>query len=190
MIVKSQADLIKGLECVQGILEVLGEDPRREGLRDTPKRVVKSWEELFSGYFTNPRNVLGTTFDAGGYDQLVLLKDIEFFSTCEHHMLSFFGKAHVGYVPGKRVVGLSKLARLVEAFSRRLQIQERLTQQIADTLEEVLEPKGVMVVLQAKHMCMVARGVSKQHSEMTTSAIKGCLDDVAARQEFLALIGS
>lgn len=175
---------------VKSLLGAIGEDPEREGLADTPARVVRSWAELYGGYRQDPREVLATTFGAEGYDQMVVLRDIELFSTCEHHMIPFFGKAHVGYVPGKRVVGLSKLARLVEVFSRRLQIQEKLTQQIADTIWDCLEPQGVMVVVKAKHMCMCARGVGKQHSEMVTSAIKGVFEDADARQEFLELLRS
>lgn len=175
---------------VKSIIEEIGDDPSREGLKDTPARVRKSWKELFSGYKQDPVKILGTTFESRGYDQIVICKDIEMFSTCEHHMIPFHGKVHIGYVPGDRVVGLSKLARLVEVFSRRLQIQENLTQQIADTLDNVLRPKGVIVVVKAKHMCMCARGVGKQHSEMITSAIKGVFEEHSARAEFLELIKS
>lgn len=184
-------DTVEGISdhiLVQNMIRAMGDDPLREGVLDTPRRVVKSWKELFSGYRADPATVLGTTFEAEGYDQMVVCKDIELFSTCEHHLLPFFGKAHIGYVPGARVVGLSKLARLVEVFARRLQIQERLTEQIAVTLDQVLRPRGVIVVVQAKHMCMSARGVGKQHSEMMTSAIRGCLEEAAARAEFLELI--
>lgn len=174
---------------IRGILMAIGENPDREGLLDTPKRVVKSWREIFSGYEKDPAAVLGTTFDAEGYDQMVVLKDIEMYSTCEHHMMPFIGKAHVAYIPGKRVVGLSKLARLVDLFSRRLQIQERLTAQIADALVKVLKPKGVAVVVEAKHFCMCARGVGKQHSVMQTSAMRGVfLKDAQCRNEFLNLL--
>lgn len=174
---------------IENMIRAIGDDPKREGLLDTPKRVVKSWKELFAGYKMDPKKVLGTTFDAENYDQIVICKDIELFSTCEHHMLPFIGKVHIGYLPGKRVVGLSKLARLSEVFARRLQIQERLTQQIATTLEEVLKPRGVMVVIEAKHFCMCARGVQKQHSSMITSATLGAFrKEKAARDEFMALI--
>jgi GTP cyclohydrolase I len=178
------------LGIVRVLLSAIGEDVLREGLKDTPKRVVKSWAELYGGYGQDPKAVLGTTFKKDGYDELVLLKDIQFFSTCEHHMLPFFGKAHVAYIPSKRVVGLSKLARLVEVFSRRLQIQERLTVQIAESINEVLEPRGVGVVLEATHFCMIARGVSKQQATMVTSSMLGAFrDKPEAREELLRLIG-
>jgi GTP cyclohydrolase I len=177
-------------DAITRVIEVIGEDPSREGLLDTPKRVLKSYGTLFGGYKTDPKEVLKTSFEGEGYDQIVLLDNIEFYSTCEHHMLPFFGVAHVGYIPRKRVVGLSKLARLVECFSRRLQIQERLTNQIAQALVESLDPQGVGVVLQAQHFCMVARGVQKQGAVMTTSALSGLLkSDSKARSEFLSLIG-
>lgn len=178
-----------GEDAVTRVLEVIGEDPTREGLLDTPKRVLKSYGTLFGGYKQNPKDVLKTTFEGEGYDQIVLLDNIEFFSTCEHHMLPFYGKAHVAYIPRKRVVGLSKLARLVECFSRRLQIQERMTSQIAAALNEALEPQGVGVVLQAKHFCMVARGVQKQNAVMTTSSLIGLFKtDSKCRAEFLNLV--
>ncbi len=180
----------RAMKLVRHLIEHLGDDPKREGLLDTPKRVIKSYKEIFGGYGVDPKKVLGTTFDAAGYNQIVICKDIEMYSTCEHHMIPFVGKVHIGYIPGDRVVGLSKLARLVEVFSRRLQIQEKLTQQIADTMDEVLKPKGVMVIVKAKHLCMCARGVNKQHSEMVTSAIKGAFEEAAARAEFMELIGS
>lgn len=183
-------DPVVGERLIRDLLTFIGEDPNREGLRATPGRVVRSYKELFGGYAKDPKLILGTTFEAAGYNQIVICKDIEMFSMCEHHMIPFHGKVHIGYVPGARVVGLSKLARLVEVFARRLQIQEKLTQQIADTMEEVLKPKGVMVVIKAKHMCMCARGVSKQHSEMVTSAIKGVFDEGSARAEFMELIRS
>lgn len=173
---------------ISQLIAFIGDDPSREGVFDTPRRVIKSYKELFSGYKIDPKKVLGTTFDGEGYDQMVILKDIELYSTCEHHMIPFYGKVHIGYIPGKRVVGLSKLARLTEVFARRLQIQERLTQQIAKTLDEVLEPVGVMVVVEAKHMCMCARGVGKQNSWMTTSAILGAFKQPEVRAEFFELI--
>ncbi len=180
----------RGQILIRSLLEFIGEDVKREGLVDTPRRVIKSYKEIFGGYHMDPKKVLGTTFEANGYDQVVICKDIEMFSTCEHHMIPFIGKVHIGYIPGKRVVGLSKLARLVEVFSRRLQIQEKMTQEIADSMEKYLEPKGVMVVVKAKHLCMCARGVQKQHSEMVTSAIRGAFEDAAARSEFMELIRS
>ena len=179
---------LKAEELIRMLIEYIGDDPNREGVKDTPRRVVKSYKELFSGYHIDPKIVLGTTFDGAGYDQMVICKDIEFYSHCEHHMNPFFGKVHVGYIPGERVVGLSKLARLVEVFSRRLQIQEKMTQQIADTINDVLLPAGVIVIVEAKHMCMCARGVGKQNSSMVTSAIHGVLKDASVRSEFLSLV--
>lgn len=180
----------RGMELVKQMLFEIGEDPEREGLLDTPKRVSKSWGELYSGYRKNPADILGTTFDGEGYQQMIVVKDIEMFSTCEHHMLPFFGKAHVAYIPNKRVVGLSKIARLVEIYSRRLQIQERLTKEIGKAIQEHLDPLGVMVVLEAKHFCMVARGVNKQHSSMITSEVLGAFTEEHVRNEFLGLIQS
>lgn len=176
-------------DSVLRILQAIGEDPHREGLQDTPKRVIKSWHDIYKGYTMDPAKILATRFDAEGYDQMVVLKDIELFSMCEHHMLPFFGKAHVAYIPGKKVVGLSKLARLVECFSRRLQIQERLTQQIAEAIEHHLQPKGVGVMVESRHFCMVMRGVQKQNSIMKTSCLRGLIkDSIDAREEFLKLI--
>lgn len=165
----------------------------REGIQKTPHRVVKSWMELFGGYAQSPEKILGTTFAQEGYkyDEMVLLKNVELYSTCEHHMLPFYGKAHVAYIPSKRVVGLSKLARLVDCFSRRLQIQEKLTNQIADAIQDILEPIGVAVVVEAKHHCMCSRGVGKQNSAMMTSALRGAFKDKPeARSEFMSLIRS
>ncbi len=177
-------------ELIQKVLFEMGEDPDREGLLDTPKRVVKSWKELYSGYDKDPKQILSTTFASEKYDQMILLKDIEFFSQCEHHCLPFFGKAHVAYVPKKRVVGLSKLARIVDCFSRRLQIQERMTKEIAESIFENLDARGVAVVVEAKHMCMMLRGVQKQNSVMTTSHLIGTFKkDSICRAEFLRLIG-
>jgi GTP cyclohydrolase I len=173
---------------VQNIIRMIGDDPFREGVLDTPRRVVKSWKEIFGGYKMDADKVLGTTFEGGGYDQIIVCKDIEMYSTCEHHMIPFYGTVHIGYIPKDRVVGLSKLARLVEVFSRRLQIQEKLTQQIADTMERVLTPIGVIVIVEAKHLCMCARGVGKQNSKMVTSAIHGAFKEQGPRTEFLELI--
>lgn len=164
----------------------------RPGTEDTPRRVVKSWDELYAGYKMNPETILSTQFEQEGYktDQIILCKNIELFSQCEHHLLPFMGRAHVAYIPGERVVGLSKLARLVECFSRRLQIQEKFTNQIADAMEKVLKPRGVAVVISAKHFCMCARGVGKQSSSMVTSAMRGVfLEKPEARSELMALIG-
>lgn len=171
-------------DLVKQMLDAIGENSSREGLLDTPKRVVKSWRELFSGYEQSPSSILERDFDGAGYDEMIVLRDIELYSTCEHHMLPFYGKAHVAYIPGARVVGLSKLARLVECFARRLQIQEKLTREIAEAIHECLAPKGVGVIIEAKHMCMVARGVGKQNSVMTTSALLGKFRDAEVRAEF------
>ncbi len=184
-----QGTVMQSQLSIQEILAAIGEDPAREGLIDTPRRVVKSWSELYKGYSMEPKEILSTCFDSEGYDEMVILKDIELFSTCEHHMLPFFGKVHIAYIPHKKVVGLSKLARLAECFSRRLQIQERLTQQIANAIQEILQPIGVGVMIEAKHFCMVMRGVNKQNSIMTTSCLKGSIrSEQASREEFLNLI--
>jgi GTP cyclohydrolase IA len=160
----------------------------REGLADTPRRVDAAYDKLFGGYGLDPAD-LATTFDGEGYDQMILVKDIELYSTCEHHMLPFFGKVHIGYIPNGKIIGLSKLPRLVEIFARRLQNQERLTMQIADAMMEVLQPKGVAVVVEAQHFCMMARGVEKQKSSATTSALRGLFKkDARTRDEFLRLI--
>lgn len=177
-------------DAVVRIIEAIGDDPTREGLHDTPKRVVKSWKELFSGYDKKAEDLLAVTFEDGvkDCDELVLCKQIEFYSTCEHHMLPIIGYMHIGYIPDQKVVGLSKLARLGDMYARRLQIQEKMTKQIADDLMTHLKPKGVGVIVTAKHFCMCARGVGKQSSWMTTSSMQGVLrDNPAARQEFLKL---
>ena len=166
-----------------------GNGELREGLRNTPKRVVESWAELYSGYMQDPKETLNATFNGEGYDGIVLLKDIEFYSTCEHHMLSFTGKAHVAYIPTERIVGISKLARIVEIYARRLQNQERITTQIANDLEKYLEPMGAAVVIEAKHQCMGCRGVKKSNATMTTSAMRGVFFNRAeARSELMDLI--
>ncbi len=176
-------------DLVRKLIETLGEDLGREGLMDTPARVDKAYDHLFSGYGKNPRELV-TVFDDEAYDEMILVKNIEFYSTCEHHMLPFFGKAHIAYVPNGKILGLSKMPRLVDVFSRRLQNQERITMQVADALQEILQPKGVAVVLEAKHFCMMARGVEKQMSEVTTSALRGLFKkDPSTRAEFLRLIG-
>lgn len=175
-------------ELIAELIKSLGEDLSREGLKDTPKRADEAWDHLFSGYGKKPEDVL-TVFDNEGYDEMILVKDIEFYSHCEHHMLPFFGKAHVAYIPKDKIIGLSKMPRLVEIFARRLQNQERLTTQIAEALQTLLDPKGVGVVIEAKHFCMMARGVEKQMSEVTTSAVKGLFKkNPATREEFLRLI--
>jgi len=171
------------------LLSNLGEDPGREGLLKTPERMEKSLRWLTRGYDMDVREVIGDALFEEDYDNMVLVRDIEFYSMCEHHMLPFFGKAHVAYVPDGRVVGLSKVARVVHVFARRLQVQERLTDQVADALVEVLEPKGVGVVVEAAHFCMMMRGVEKQNSRTITSALRGEFrDDPATREEFLRLV--
>jgi GTP cyclohydrolase I len=177
--------------AVQTLIRWAGDDPAREGLIDTPARVARSYLELFAGYETDPRAYLERTFEeVGGYDQLVILKDIRFVSFCEHHMLPVIGRAHVGYLPKGRVVGISKLARVVNGFARRLQIQEKLTAEIADAIDEVLEPHGVGVVIEAEHSCMTLRGVNTPGSSLTTSALRGAVrDDMRTRMEFMRLSG-
>jgi GTP cyclohydrolase IA len=176
---------------VRGLLEYLGEDPNREGLLDTPARVVRAMGEHFSGYTMDAAEYLKKTFqEVEGYDELVLVTDVEVYSHCEHHMVPFVGRAHIGYIPNGRVVGLSKLARVVDVFAKRLQVQEKLTKQIADALHRHLEPQGVAVILQCQHFCMCYRGVKKPGSWTTTSKLHGLfLQDAAARMELLTLIG-
>jgi GTP cyclohydrolase I len=178
--------------AVRTLIEWAGDDPAREGLRATPGRVVRSFEEFFNGYETDPVELLQRTFEeTEGYDEMVVLKDIRFESHCEHHMAPIIGKAHVAYLPKSRVVGISKLARLVEVYSRRLQIQEKMTVQIANTLNEVLQPRGVGVVIEAAHQCMTTRGVHKPGVSMVTShMLGGFRDDPSTRREFLSFIGS
>ena len=167
---------------------MIGEDPNREGLVETPKRVERAYDELFAGYKTDPKSIL-KTFTNEGYREMILVRDIEYYSMCEHHMIPFFGVAHIAYVPGKKITGLSKLPRLVDAFARRLQNQERLTEQIADTLYEALEPKGVAVQLTGKHLCMCARGIKKTSSETITTAFRGdYLNDHTFKADFFAQI--
>ncbi len=176
-------------EAVHGLLHGIGEDPKREGLLKTPERVSRAMRFLTKGYRQDPRELLTKAVFTETYDEMVLVKDIDLFSMCEHHLLPFFGKAHVAYIPDGKIVGLSKLARVVEVYARRLQVQERLTQQIRDIIQEVLSPRGVGVVIEAKHMCMVMRGVEKQNSVTTTSAMSGeFLSSQSTRNEFLRLI--
>ncbi|HOK25518.1 MAG TPA: GTP cyclohydrolase I FolE [Bacteroidales bacterium] len=173
------------------VLGLLGEDPDREGLKKTPERVAKALYFMTSGYHQNPCKILNSAKFREDYKQMVLVKDIDIFSLCEHHMLPFFGKAHVAYIPNGYITGLSKIARVVEAFSRRLQVQERLTTQIRDCIQGCLEPLGVAVVIEAQHLCMMIRGVQKQNSVTTTSAFTGCfLDNFRTREEFMHLIGT
>ena len=170
------------------ILSRLGEDPNRDGLLATPTRVEKSMAFLTKGYDENATEILrGALFDED-YDEMVIVKDIEIFSLCEHHMLPFFGKVHVAYVPNGKVIGLSKIPRLVEVFARRLQIQERLTRQIADAIQDAIAPQGVGVVIEARHLCMMMRGIEKQHSSTVTSAMLGCFRKKETRLEFLSLV--
>jgi len=174
---------------VEDMLKHLGEDPEREGLRRTPHRVAKAMQFLTSGYHKDIQKVLNGAIFKEKYNEMVIVKDIDFFSMCEHHMLPFYGKAHVAYIPNGKILGLSKIPRVVEIFARRLQVQERLTQEIAETLFNALTPEGVGVVVEARHMCMMMRGVEKQNSLATTSAMMGVFrDDVKTRQEFLTLI--
>jgi GTP cyclohydrolase I len=177
--------------AVRVLLRWAGEDPDREGLLDTPARVTRSYRELFAGYETDPRDYLERTFEeVGGYDQLVVLKDIRFVSFCEHHMLPVVGHAHVAYLPTDRVVGISKLARVVNGYARRLQIQEKMTAEIAQAIEEVLQPKGVGVVVEATHSCMTLRGVNTPGAVLVTSSLRGVVrDDMRTRSEFLRLVG-
>lgn len=173
--------------AVEDILNSVGEDPTREGLARTPERVARMYDELLAGYETDPVALVNNALFDVEYDEMVLVKDIEFYSLCEHHMLPFVGKAHVAYLPDKKVIGLSKIPRIVEMFARRLQVQERMTQQIAEFLDEVLHPQGVAVVVEGAHMCSMMRGVKKANARMTTSAMLGSFkDNPQTRSEFLA----
>src|SRR5215831_9962972 len=176
-------------DLMKEILVRLGEDPNREGLLDTPSRVHKAFEFLTKGYNEDPESLLKNALFTVTYDEMVIVKDVEVFSLCEHHVLPFFGKVHVAYIPNGKVIGLSKIPRLIEVFSRRLQIQERLTTQIAEIIQKVIQPQGVGVVIEARHLCMMMRGVEKQHSAAVTSSMLGCFrDEQETRQEFLSLI--
>jgi GTP cyclohydrolase IA len=176
-------------ELMKEVLVRLGEDPNREGLLNTPSRVHKAFQFLTKGYNEDPDALLKNALFTVTYDEMVIVKDVEMFSLCEHHMLPFFGKVHVAYIPNGKVIGLSKIPRLIETFSRRLQIQERLTTQIAETIQKVIQPQGVGVVIEARHLCMMMRGVEKQHSAAVTSSMLGCFrDEQETRQEFLSLI--
>lgn len=176
-------------ELVKEIIVRLGEDPTREGLVRTPERVHRTYEHLMKGYKEDPEALLRNALFTVSYDEMVIVKDVEMFSLCEHHMLPFFGKVHVAYIPNGKVIGLSKIPRLIEIFSRRLQIQERLTTQIAETIQKAIEPQGVGVVIEARHLCMMMRGVEKQHSAAVTSSMLGCFrEEQETRTEFLSLI--
>ncbi|MBD3392475.1 MAG: GTP cyclohydrolase I FolE [Chitinivibrionales bacterium] len=177
-------------DSIRKLLVDIGEDPGREGLRATPERVRKAYEHLFQGYRMSPKEIIGDAIFHETCDHMIIVRDIEIFSMCEHHMLPFFGKCHIGYIAQNRVYGVSKLARLVDCFARRLQLQERLTQQIASSLIGPIEAEGVGVIIEARHLCMMMRGVEKQNSRMITSAMLGSFrDEIATRNEFLRLIG-
>jgi GTP cyclohydrolase I len=176
-------------DLVREMLVRLGEDPQREGLLRTPERVQKAFQFLTRGYNEDPEALLKNALFTVNYDEMVIVKDVEVFSLCEHHMLPFFGKVHVAYIPNGKVIGLSKIPRLIELFSRRLQIQERLTTQIAESIQKVIQPQGVGVVIEARHLCMMMRGVEKQHSAAVTSSMLGCFrEEQETRTEFLSLI--
>jgi GTP cyclohydrolase I len=178
-------------EIYKDVLSLLGEDPEREGLNLTPIRVAKSLQFLTQGYIIKPEDIIKSAMYEEKYNEMVIVKDIDLFSLCEHHMIPFMGKAHVAYIPNRYITGLSKIARVVEAYARRLQVQERLTVQIRDCIQETLDPLGVAVVIEARHMCMIMRGIQKQNSITTTSAFTGdFLNNVSTREEFIHLIGS
>ena len=174
-------------KAVRELLLALGEDPEREGLKETPARVARAFKENFEGLWQKPEDVLTTTFDIG-HEELVIIRDIEVFSHCEHHLTPFHGVAHVGYIPSGKITGLSKVARLVDLFARRPQVQERLTTQIADAFVEILKPMGVIVIIDCEHLCMSMRGVRKSRARTTTSAVRGVLRDAATRAEAISLI--
>lgn len=182
-------DAARAEAAVRELLLAVGEDPEREGLRDTPARVARAYQEIFAGLRQDPKDVLSASFDIG-HEEMVLVKDIEVYSTCEHHLVPFHGVAHVGYIPGAsgRVTGLSKLARLVDVYARRPQVQERMTGEIADALVELLEPRGVLVVVECEHLCMSMRGVRKPGSRTVTSAVRGQMRDPATRAEAMSLV--
>jgi GTP cyclohydrolase I len=176
-------------ELVREMISRVGEDPSREGLQRTPERVEKAYQFLTRGYNEDPEQLLNSALFTVNYDEMVIVKDIEMFSLCEHHMLPFFGKVHIAYIPNGKVIGLSKLPRLVDIYARRLQVQERMTTEIAETLMKVIQPQGVGVVVEARHLCMMMRGVEKQHSATVTSAMFGCFrNEKETREEFLALV--
>jgi len=187
-----EIELREGLEELashyEQVLTLLGEDPKREGLQKTPMRVAKAMQILTRGYTQDPHKVLTDALFEEKYNQMVIVKDIDFFSMCEHHMLPFYGKVHVAYIPNGYITGLSKIARVVDIFSHRLQVQERMTQQIKDCIEDTLHPMGVMVVVEAKHMCMQMRGVEKQNSITTTSDFSGAFNQAKTREEFMNLL--
>ena len=179
---------IKIQKLIKEMIQAIGEDPEREGLNDTPKRVSKSFETLYGGYKKNPKDLI-TLFDGEDYDEMIICKDIDFYSTCEHHMLPFFGEVYVGYLPNKKIIGISKIPRIIEIYARRLQNQERMTMQIAKSINDLLKPKGVGVVIKAQHLCMLSRGVERQNAVITTSSFtKLFRTNPETRSEFLGLI--
>jgi len=180
-------DQVRAEKAVRELLLALGEDPDREGLKETPARVARAMKENFEGLWQSPEDVLTTTFDIG-HEELVIVRDIEVFSHCEHHLTPFHGVAHVGYIPSGKITGLSKIARLVDLYSRRPQVQERLTTQIADAMVEILKPLGVIVIIDCEHLCMSMRGVKKSNARTTTSAVRGVLQNTATRAEAVSLI--
>jgi GTP cyclohydrolase IA len=180
--------LAKIAEHYQQIIELLGEDVEREGLLKTPERVSKAMQFLMQGYEQNPEDIIKAAMFTEDYRQMVIVKDIDFYSMCEHHMLPFFGKAHVAYIPNKKITGLSKIARIVEVYARRMQVQERMTTQIKECIQRTLNPMGVMVIIEAQHLCMQMRGVQKQHSITTTSDFTGVFEQAKTREEFINLI--
>jgi GTP cyclohydrolase I len=189
IIAPTSLDTATTQELYRELIRRMGEDPTRDGLKDTPKRMERSMEFLTRGYDQTVTEVLHNALFDVDYDEMVIVKDIEFFSLCEHHLLPFFGKAHVAYVPNGKVIGLSKTARLVDVFARRLQVQERLTRDVADAIEEAIQPQGVAVILEAQHLCMMMRGVEKQHSSTVTSAMLGVFKtQLQTRNEFLSLV--
>jgi len=182
----TEVDFEELAKSVKKILLAIGEDPEREGLQDTPKRVAKAYDELLSGYRADPKKLINNALFDVAYDEMVIVRDIEYYSMCEHHMLPFLGRAHVAYIPTNKVIGLSKIPRIVDMFSRRLQVQERMTRQIAEFIDAVLEPSGVGVVVEGMHMCSMIRGVKKHDSRMTTSAMLGVFrTQMGTRMEFL-----
>ena len=189
--IKNKPTKEEAKEAIKTLIKWAGDDPTREGLLETPNRVARSYQDFFSGYDEDPREILSKKFrEVEGYDEMIVLKDIRLESHCEHHMVPFIGKAHVGYLPKNKIVGLSKLARVVELFSKRLQIQEKLTAQIANTIDEILKPKGVGVIIEASHLCIATRGVRKETSRMVTSRMLGLFrDNSDTRREFMDIIG-
>jgi GTP cyclohydrolase I len=184
-----QVDIATTKALISNLLKAVGEDPEREGLRNTPDRVARMYTELLSGYNTDPERIINGALFNINYDEMVLVRDIEFYSLCEHHMLPFLGRAHVAYLPAGKVIGLSKIPRIVDMYARRLQVQERMTRQIADLIQTALEPQGVAVVVEGMHLCAMMRGVKKHDARMTTSAMHGAFRaNLATRQEFLANI--